>query len=426
MDVTSAARFCEKRKSACLIWPFLRVAGPNPTANALLAHEHVGVCELARPEARLRHDVMTAVLDTWSAATGDAAIGLRAGAHVEAGDLGTLEFATRSCRDLREAIHCSARYIPLLDETAEISLLEFGDRALWLFAMGDGGGRSRVSNDFVVACAAKFARRYAAVTEPALEVHFMHPEPADTAPYEVFRSKLRFSMPHNGFFLPRALLDRPILHAQESLREAFEGYAREQLERMSLGVRARVAEVIRAQLASGGMSMESVASTVGASVATLRRHLEQEGTTFSALVDRIRLDLAERHLQDPRRTINEIASLVGFAHPPAFHKAFRRWTGRTPSERRVEIGSWLAQKPVASGSASESVREDCGQSTSRWFDCPTRAVALRRASCSRPVEIEERSGAGQQNPAAEHKVPGENRVTRAIHVGLRTASRGPA
>ena len=69
------------------------------------------------------------------------------------------------------------------------------------------------------------------------------------------------------------------------------------------------------------------------------RRLEEEATTFTTLVDEIRRDLAERHLHDPHRTISEIAFLLGFAHAPAFHKAFRRWTGVTPSERRAQMGA---------------------------------------------------------------------------------------
>ena len=96
-------------------------------------------------------------------------------------------------------------------------------------------------------------------------------------------------------------------------------------------------ETITAQLASGEMTMESVSAALGVSVATLRRRLEEEGTTFTLLVDEVRRDLAERHLSDPHRTISEVAFMLGFSHAPAFHKAFRRWTGATPSERRARL-----------------------------------------------------------------------------------------
>jgi AraC-like DNA-binding protein len=307
-----------------------------PDATAILARDGMGPCELARPETRLRRRLVMDLYEAWTASSGDAALGLHAGFRVERGDFETMEYAARSCADLREAIHCIARYVHLLNEAAEVSLVEYGDRALVRFGVNDGILPSRAANDFAIACAATFARRYAHVEQPALEIHLMHDAPADTVPYEIFRAKVRFGMPHNGFVIARSTLDRPMLPAHPAMHEAFEMYAREQAEKLT-GVRGRARDIILAQLPTRDMSMESVAAEMGVSVATLRRRLEEEKTTFTELVDEIRRDLAERHLRDPRRTISEVALLLGFAHAPAFHKAFRRWTGGTPSKRRARM-----------------------------------------------------------------------------------------
>src|SRR5258708_27326404 len=144
------------------------------------------------------------------ACTGDHDLGLRAGHGAEPGDLDTMEYAARSCPTLREAILCSARHIHLLDEAAEVSLFEDGDRALWRFRVQGCVPPSRAANDFVVACAATFARRYARIREPPLEVHVLHEAPADTRAYGAFRATLRFAMPHNGLVIARHLLDRPM------------------------------------------------------------------------------------------------------------------------------------------------------------------------------------------------------------------------
>jgi AraC-like DNA-binding protein len=318
------------------LWPFLRLPGMILAANALLARDGIGRYELARPETRLRRRLVMDLFDAWTASSGDAALGLQAGFRVERGDFETMEYAARSCADLREAIECIARYVHLVNEAAEVSLVEYGDHALVRFGVNDGVRPPRAANDFAIACAATFARQYAQVEHTAVEVHLMHDAPADTAPYDVFRAKLRFGMPHNGFVIPRSTLDRPMLPAHPAMQEVFEMYAREQTEKLT-GARGRAREIIVAQLPTRDMSMESVAAEMGVSVATLRRRLEEERTTFTGLVDEIRRDLAEQHLRDPRRTIGEVALLLGFAHAPAFHKAFRRWTGVTPAERRARM-----------------------------------------------------------------------------------------
>jgi len=330
-------RFREKRKAVRLLWPFMRILGQTPAVERLLAKEGIGPADLARPETRLPHRAVMDLLDSWIACTGDNTIGLRAGLSVEPGEFETMEFAARSCPTFREAIHCSARYMHLLNEAADISLVEQGDIALWRFAVNDGVPQSRAANDFVVTCAGKFARRYAGVAEAPLEVHLMHPAPADQSCYDMFQSKLKFGMPHNGFLFPRALLDRPMVRAHAGLHVAFDTYARELSSRLRSGVLSRAREIVSEQLSSGEMCMESVAAALAMSVPTLRRRLEDEGTTFTGLVDDVRREHAERYLREPKRSISEIAFKLGFAHAPAFHKAFRRWTGVTPSEHRTRL-----------------------------------------------------------------------------------------
>jgi AraC-like DNA-binding protein len=341
MMTATAMHFGERRKAARLLWPFVRLIGQAPPAVKLICEEGIGPSELARPETRLPHRRVMELIDNWAVATNDPSIGMRAGLGVEPGELETMEYAARCCATFREGILCSARYIHLLNEAADVSLVESGDVALWRFRVTDGVRQVRAANDFVLGCAAKFSRRYALVSEPPHEVHLMHEAPTDLSPYGKFRSKLRFGMPHNGFVFDRSHLDRPMVRANEGLRDAFESYARELSDRLGPGgltrgrVRDRARDAVVDQLRRGEMCMESVASALAMSVPTLRRRLEDESTTFSDLVDEIRRELAEQLLRDPRRTISEIAFMLGFSHAPAFHKAFRRWTGSTPSEHRA-------------------------------------------------------------------------------------------
>jgi AraC-like DNA-binding protein len=331
----------ERRKSARVLWSFVRLLGESPAVAAAMKQEDIDPSLLAHPDTRLPHRRVMELLDAWVAASQDPAIGLRAGLNVEPGELEAMEYAARSCATFRDGILCSARYMHLLNEAADVSLIESGDVALWRFRVTDGVHQPRAANDFVLGVAAKFSRRYALISEPPLEVHLMHDSPADLSPYARFKSTLRFGMPHNGFLFHRRHLDRPMLRANDGLRAGFETYAREQSDRISPGSASRVRacdrarDVVVEQLRRGEMCMESVASSLAMSVPTLRRRLEEEGTTFSALVDDIRHELAEQLLRDPRRTVSEIAFLLGFSHAPAFHKAFRRWTGSTPSEHRA-------------------------------------------------------------------------------------------
>ncbi|MFK7940648.1 MAG: AraC family transcriptional regulator ligand-binding domain-containing protein [Roseovarius sp.] len=67
---------------------------------------------------------------------------------------------------------------------------------------------------------------------------------------------------------------------------------------------------------------------------TLIRKLEADGTSFQAIKDGLRRDIAIRHLQTGQHSVEAIAYEVGFSSAANFHKAFQRWTGKTPSSYR--------------------------------------------------------------------------------------------
>jgi AraC-like DNA-binding protein len=68
---------------------------------------------------------------------------------------------------------------------------------------------------------------------------------------------------------------------------------------------------------------------------TLGRRLAAEGFTFTSVLDRLRVDLAQRYLQEEDLTISKIAWLLGYQEASAFTHAYKRWTGRTPREARA-------------------------------------------------------------------------------------------
>ncbi|MBK6512254.1 MAG: helix-turn-helix domain-containing protein, partial [Haliea sp.] len=64
---------------------------------------------------------------------------------------------------------------------------------------------------------------------------------------------------------------------------------------------------------------------------TLRRHLQQEDTTYQALLDTVRRERASYYLHQTALSLQEISSRLGYQHLTAFNAAYKRWTGRTPA-----------------------------------------------------------------------------------------------
>ena len=59
--------------------------------------------------------------------------------------------------------------------------------------------------------------------------------------------------------------------------------------------------------------------------------LAAEGCSYSSLVEEAKLERARALMADPGHSLKQIASLCGFADISTFHRAFKRWTGLTPS-----------------------------------------------------------------------------------------------
>jgi AraC-like DNA-binding protein len=70
---------------------------------------------------------------------------------------------------------------------------------------------------------------------------------------------------------------------------------------------------------------------------TLQRRLGEERTSFRALLDRVREDLARSYLSSPDMSITEIALLLGYAETSTFHRAFVKWTGEPPGAFRARM-----------------------------------------------------------------------------------------
>jgi AraC-like DNA-binding protein len=96
----------------------------------------------------------------------------------------------------------------------------------------------------------------------------------------------------------------------------------------------RVERLIADRLTKGGARLESTATELGMSPRTLSRRLAEQRSTFNAIVEGLRKELALRLLQDSDLVLTEIAFLLGYTEVSTFSHAFKRWTGRSPAAFR--------------------------------------------------------------------------------------------
>ncbi|HIV70138.1 MAG TPA: AraC family transcriptional regulator [Candidatus Aquabacterium excrementipullorum] len=191
-------------------------------------------------------------------------------------------------------------------------------------------------------------RNIAPYTTPATasklitEVCFKHAAPpaGQLADYErFFGAPVRFNAPYLGFTLSAEALCSPLTTGNRATRDSLEALLRRQAPE---GVRPtpvtqRVKQVVADGLRKGAMPQATrVADLLAMSQRTLSRHLLDEGTSLSRIVEQVRIEHAERLLLGSRRPVQEVARQVGFADASSFSRAFRRATGLTPMALREQ------------------------------------------------------------------------------------------
>ena len=99
--------------------------------------------------------------------------------------------------------------------------------------------------------------------------------------------------------------------------------------------RKDVEAAIEPMLASGDVNVDRIARDLGMSRQTLYRRLKAEGVTFEEILDAKRRQLAIRYLAVERSSVKAASYRLGFSDPAAFSRAFKRWTGSSPSSFRT-------------------------------------------------------------------------------------------
>jgi AraC-like DNA-binding protein len=154
-----------------------------------------------------------------------------------------------------------------------------------------------------------------------------------------FGCPVRFGAGRNAMVFRDVDLDRPFVTHNEELATMIGAQLESELGRRNWDADPceRVRRSLRGGLAGRRPTLEEVAKELGLGTRSLQRRLSESGTTFQALLEEVRREMAHRHLQQPNLEFNEVAFLLGYEDTNSFFRAFQGWEGKTPSEWRSGI-----------------------------------------------------------------------------------------
>lgn len=308
---------------------------------ALSATAAIDPKTLQDQDARIPFATYVAIMRAGKALSGDAALGLHYGEQVDIADVSIVGLLGQASRTPLEAFQQLNRYVPLIVETdlSEADLrfgLAIERGSMWII------DNRRNPNVFHELSESAFAQlvcgRRRAGPAPALKsVRFTHPDPGYAAEYErIFQAPVLFGQDRNAIEIE--------LHADGEIAARLPRYVFGVLSERAdallaeleatKSTRARVERLLMARLHTGDASMDEIAAELALSRQTLFRRLKAEGVTFEKVLDELRCRMALDYLSARKVSVNETAYLVGFSDPAAFSRAFKRWTGVSPSAMR--------------------------------------------------------------------------------------------
>jgi AraC-like DNA-binding protein len=305
-------------------------------ADTILARVGLSRERVADPHGRVPLDVTFRWWDAAVEVSGDPALGLRVGSKLSVGAFGTFEYLIRNSESFSQALERANEFMRLIDDSSVLELQRDGNVAVLRYACKSGQGHAPAVVHAFFAMMVAFVR----AEWPAIRfsmVRFAHAAPTDPAVFaRHFGCPVRFDEPYNEITFPAAALARGPKGADGALARVLEEHARHLLSQIPdedpllQSARSELLKLIDAGKPSHG----ALAKALRMSERTLRRRLEAAGTSYNAVLDGLRSDLARRYVMDTREGFESIAQRLAFGDASTFFRAFKRWTGMTPAQFR--------------------------------------------------------------------------------------------
>jgi len=279
----------------------------------------------------------------WLAAArliGDPCFGLLAAEQWRPTDLHALGCAFLASRTLRIGIQRLVHYSAVVDPRFRFEERLDGDRVRLSYRITPPNAPEVPAlQDARLAVVFSLCREAYGHTFSPAEVCVAHPAPSCRRDYAgLFRCPVHFDAPQPELVLHRALAEAPLPAANRELAVANDAILGDYLRTLEHSdIVSQVKMAIVEHLPSGAPSAETVARDLFMSARTLNRRLSDGHTSFSQTLESVRRELAEQYITDASLTLSEISFLLGFSEQSAFSRAFRRWTGQTPSAARDAI-----------------------------------------------------------------------------------------
>lgn len=264
--------------------------------------------------------------------------GLLLGQHGGLGSLGPLGLLIQHAPDVGAALRELVLYLHIHDRGAAPNLEIYRTTAILSYSIYEP--RVEAGDqiaDGAIAIAFNIMKALCGNAWLPAEVVLSRSRPADPAPYQrFFQAPVRFDSEQAALMFSTEWLERKPPRSDPELHKFIETQLRQSFDDNKLAFSAQVRRVMRTQLMNRRISVDSVSELFKMHRRTLSRRLKAEGTSFDEIFNEVRFEIANHLVADTEMPLSQVAAALDFSEASAFTRAFRRWSGSSPSDWRLK------------------------------------------------------------------------------------------
>ncbi len=320
----------------CAVPDVLRSLGQDPSV--VLGEIGIDPSLFDDPDNLISYVARARILGHCAAKTGCRHFGLLIGERGGLQGFGIVGLLAKYSTDVGTALQRLVRFFHLHVRGAGVAVSIAGDLATFRYdilqpnveavdQLGDGA----------VATMFNVLRSLCGSDWRAIEIRLAHRAPPDLKPYlRCFAMTPTFDAAEYAVVFEASWLDRPVPEGDAELIRLLQQHILALEAKYEGSLAAQVRAVLRTAILAGQAGEEQIAALLSLHKRTMHRRLVAEGTQFRVLDAECRYDIARQLLEHSALAITEVAETLGYAEAGVFTRAFRRWSGTTPTRWREQ------------------------------------------------------------------------------------------
>ncbi|MGI9293532.1 MAG: AraC family transcriptional regulator [Pseudomonadales bacterium] len=323
-----------------MVWLLDFLSNLGLDATEIARHNRISPAQLQNPDTAVTAEQHSGVLKEALIASKDSGLGLKLGLQRSIATLDQLAYLMMSSATLRESTDAGLRYQNYSGRfSGNLIITSFseieGEGSYQIHAKPSLGELRLLAIEDILTNILTTCRWVLGKNLPVTRLRCDYPAPPHAECYNsIFQCPIQFNASAIQLFFEADILDQPLPQSSPQSAALYEKLCEEKsISRNQGDVAWRVWQIV-ARDAAEPPALEAAAQELNCSARTLSRKLLTQGWQYQQLIDQVREIRARRYLSDPTLSITQIAQHLGYADSSGFHRAFKKWTGRSPTAFR--------------------------------------------------------------------------------------------